>query len=607
MYRIKGRRAVRITAGIALVALMAVVAVSLLMEGAAGARAFEADVADGGGRWANQTNSACGNGIAVPTPEGYPGLVSDCETLLAAKSTLEGTTGNLNWSASRNIRQWEGVLAPDSGRVTELDIDRKNLGGTIPSGLGNLASLQVLDLGTNQLTGGIPSELSNLSDLWALHLTSNRLTGTIPAKLGEMSGLTELSLADNQLSGEIPAKLADIPNLGELYLQHNRLTGEIPSELGGMGLSTMNLSDNRLTGEIPSELGDMDRLIFLGLNNNRLTGEIPSELGNISTLQDLYLSGNSFTGCIPTSLRNRLGVGQTAAAIGIPFCGATTAATATPTPSATPETEATATPTPSATPETGGAVTPTATTVPGATAVATATMTSVPTAVSPRPTAVSPVSGDVDRRMSVLERQFEQLMRLITALTNRIAAIERGGGGTGPATAVPTATPTPSATPVRPVAPPATVTATATATHSPTATRVSVVNLEPIRVNDCLDRLTGSGQARGMWTPNCRTANLPEEDPDGEYYARFYTFTLAAESDVTITLSGNIQTYLYLMRGATPGGSVVEETGASINPFTRISRTLPAGDYTIEASTWDEAVTGVFTLRLEIAARGPQG
>ena len=51
-----------------------------------------------------------------------PGLVSDCDTLLAARDTLAGSAA-LNWSAGTPIDQWEGITAAGSPRrVTDLNL-----------------------------------------------------------------------------------------------------------------------------------------------------------------------------------------------------------------------------------------------------------------------------------------------------------------------------------------------------------------------------------------------------------------------------------------------------------------------------------------------------
>ena len=53
--------------------------------------------------------SDCSSGTAVPDAANNPGLVSDCEALLASRDTLAGTA-TLNWSADTPIADWEGVV-----------------------------------------------------------------------------------------------------------------------------------------------------------------------------------------------------------------------------------------------------------------------------------------------------------------------------------------------------------------------------------------------------------------------------------------------------------------------------------------------------------------
>ena len=156
--------------------------------------------------------SACANSIAVPDPE-PAGLVADCNTLLAAKDTLQGRgPGSLNWSKTIPIDRWEGVRVSNS-RVTQLRLRSKQLSGSIPKELGNLSHLQILTLRRNQLTGIIPTALGNLSRLQTLTLRNNQLTGPIPATLGNLSHLRTLTLHNNQLCGDIPQALLNLPNL----------------------------------------------------------------------------------------------------------------------------------------------------------------------------------------------------------------------------------------------------------------------------------------------------------------------------------------------------------------------------------------------------------
>ena len=68
-----------------------------------------------------QDTSACATGGAVPDAANNPGLVSDCEALLAGKDTLVGT-GTLNWSADVPMVRWNGVSVGNSPtRVLRLD------------------------------------------------------------------------------------------------------------------------------------------------------------------------------------------------------------------------------------------------------------------------------------------------------------------------------------------------------------------------------------------------------------------------------------------------------------------------------------------------------
>ncbi len=207
---------------------------------------------------------ACSNGTVVPNPASNPGLVSDCEALLAIRDVLVGDMDTTdwhpmgNWNGSTAIKSWRGVrVSGTPRRVTRLDFGADGLEGTLPAQLGALTKLERLSLGWNQLTGPIPAELGNLSSLTRLVLRDNRLTGSIPTELGN---LTELE---------------------HLQLQVNRLTGPIPPELG-------SLAD----------------LIFLELDSNSLTGSIPPELGDLSELLVLSLSGNSLTGCVPLPLKD---------------------------------------------------------------------------------------------------------------------------------------------------------------------------------------------------------------------------------------------------------------------------------------------------------------
>ena len=240
---------------------------------------------------------------AVPSVASNPGLVADCEALLAARDTLAGS-GTLNWSGSTAIAAWDGVTLSGSPlRVTSLALSDSQLTGTIPPELGNLNNLERLNLTRNQLTGDIPPELSLLTNLQLLALGGNQLIGPIPAWLGSLAKLQELQLWGNQFTGAIPPELGNLPGLVKLGLSGNQLSGQIPSQLASLtNLQRLSLYDNQLSGPVPTWLGRLVNLQELYLWGNQLTGPIPPELGNLPGLVKLGLSENQLSGQIPSQL-----------------------------------------------------------------------------------------------------------------------------------------------------------------------------------------------------------------------------------------------------------------------------------------------------------------
>ena len=110
--------------------------------------------------------------------------------------------------------------------------------------------------------------------------------------------------------------------------------------------------------------------------------------------------------------------------------------------------------------------------------------------------------------------------------------------------------------------------------------------------DQCGQTLTGDGSVSGEWAAGC------ESEVSGRGYARYYRFTLAQESEVTITLeSQDADTYLYLRAGETRSGDFLYENDDD-GGTTRsaIKETLGAGTYTIEATTFGTGETGSFTL-----------
>ena len=94
-----------------------------------------------------QPQPACG--LSVPNQVENPGLMVDCQALLAAKDALRGT-GSLNWGTDTTIADWDGLTtSSDPSGVTKLELSDHDLTGTIPPELGDLSELTHLDLSDN--------------------------------------------------------------------------------------------------------------------------------------------------------------------------------------------------------------------------------------------------------------------------------------------------------------------------------------------------------------------------------------------------------------------------------------------------------------------------
>ena len=114
----------------------------------------------------------------------------------------------------------------------------------------------------------------------------------------------------------------------------------------------------------------------------------------------------------------------------------------------------------------------------------------------------------------------------------------------------------------------------------------------PPTTDECGETLSGDGTVSGEWAAGCDSA------VDDRGHARYYSFTLAQQSDVTITLeSTDADTYLYLRDGdARSGAFLYENDDDGGTTKSTIQETLAAGTYTIEATTYGTGETGDFTL-----------
>lgn len=129
----------------------------------------------------------------------------------------------------------------------------------------------------------------------------------------------------------------------------------------------------------------------------------------------------------------------------------------------------------------------------------------------------------------------------------------------------------------------------------------------------CIQRIFGSQTIEGTWDVNCLSENRPTDGAgfgDGDYYARFFTFAVGTDKRVTVSLTSEEDTYLYLMEGTRRDGPIEAynddvASNADLNSRIVVDNIEP-GEYTIEATTYHREKRGDFTLTVEITDIGAE-
>ena len=114
----------------------------------------------------------------------------------------------------------------------------------------------------------------------------------------------------------------------------------------------------------------------------------------------------------------------------------------------------------------------------------------------------------------------------------------------------------------------------------------------------CIDSLD-VGASTGVWTNECLSLNRTE---NGVHYARYYTFILDKRSEVDLTLESRTDPYLILLSDT--GEVIDQDDDDDEGVFDLTARNsgirvvLDAGDYIVEATTYEGEAAGEFTLTI---------
>ena len=105
---------------------------------------------------------------------------------------------------------------------------------------------------------------------------------------------------------------------------------------------------------------------------------------------------------------------------------------------------------------------------------------------------------------------------------------------------------------------------------------------------------------QGTWSSSGGCESSQRGNAQTPHYAKFFTFKLSADAEVTINLSSSQDTYLYVLSGhGTAGERLYHNDDADYSTYdSHLSVEMDAGDYTIEATTYSARRSGSFTLKV---------
>jgi len=191
-------------------------------------------------------------------PSSSPSAISDLQILRRFYESANGEKWTTKkWDITLDDHcDFDGVSCNGEFEVTEIDLGKNNLSGSISSEIGKLNQLVTLDLGRNKLSGSISSEIGKLNQLVTFKLNGNKISETIPTQIGQLNKLEFIRLDGNSISGTIPTEIGQLANLKKLRMEDNDLTGDITMMFGDLSnLRNLDLANNvDLMGEFPDEL-----------------------------------------------------------------------------------------------------------------------------------------------------------------------------------------------------------------------------------------------------------------------------------------------------------------------------------------------------------------
>ena len=518
-----------------------------------------------------------------PPPAATPrsNFAADREALVDLYNATNGDnwTDNDNWLSDAPLDEWYGVLTgvtPEGNvHLTGLDLAENRLAGEIPLELGNLARLEALSLRDNQLTGEIPAQLGNLHNLRRIHLAGNQLTGCLPANWQDVPSN---DFVDAGLSFCEASTPESSPSATEERQASTAESGAGASKMYWADQGTDKIQRANLDGsqveDVVTALPGVRRPNGLALD--LAAGKIywtntfhEDEQGN-DKIQRANLDGSQIEDLVTSGLEWPIGISLDVAASKMYWA----------------DTHANKIQRANLDGSQVEDLITSGLDVPANMALDVAAGKMYWTNYQSAGTGPVPGSGEI-LRANLDGSQVENLvasgldrpdgLALDVAAgkmywaDNEKSKIQRANlDGSQVEDLITSGLDRPS----------------------DIALDVPDPVTSPPSAGGCfqtLGALTSAVTRNGAWTGACASTRRSGR------YARFYSFTLNQQTEVQIDLTSSQDTYLYLLRGADANGTVVTDNDdfEAVSTNSRITETLAAGTYTIEATTYAEGVIGV--------------
>ncbi|GJU02044.1 probable LRR receptor-like serine/threonine-protein kinase [Tanacetum coccineum] len=213
--------------------------------------------------------------------------------ILISKAFASVSNFNSSWFKCSNIS------------ISQINLPSKNLTGTLSwNYLKNLTHIHTINLSNNSLKGYIPTWFWSTPSLTQVDLSKNKLGGTISGSGSGLYSVQVLNLSYNRFTNL--ANLSNFLNLYVLDMSHNNLKVLPLGSSSLKKLQHLDLSGCNISGQT-KPISNLGSLEYLDISNNHMSGKFPNDFPPLSNVNFLNISFNNFSGSLPYDKVQRFG------------------------------------------------------------------------------------------------------------------------------------------------------------------------------------------------------------------------------------------------------------------------------------------------------------